>query len=59
MTNFDEKAATWDQNLQTVERASAIAAAMQRRLPSKGRLNLCFGNGSVTADQELYGVDPN
>ena len=25
---------------------------------SKGRLNLCFGNGSVTADQELYGVDP-
>lgn len=25
---------------------------------SKGRLNLCLGNGSVTADQELYGVDP-
>ncbi|MBL8849870.1 MAG: LLM class flavin-dependent oxidoreductase [Planctomycetaceae bacterium] len=25
---------------------------------SKGRLNLCFGNGSVTADQELYGADP-
>ena len=25
---------------------------------SKGRLNLCFGAGSVTADQELYGVDP-
>ena len=25
---------------------------------SRGRLNLCFGNGSVTADQELYGVDP-
>ena len=25
---------------------------------SKGRLNLCFGNGSVTADQELFGVDP-
>jgi alkanesulfonate monooxygenase SsuD/methylene tetrahydromethanopterin reductase-like flavin-dependent oxidoreductase (luciferase family) len=25
---------------------------------SKGRLNLCFGNGSVTADQELYGVEP-
>lgn len=25
---------------------------------SKGRLNLCFGNGSVTADQELYGVKP-
>ena len=25
---------------------------------SKGRLNLCFGNGSVTADQELYGLDP-
>ena len=25
---------------------------------SKGRLNLCFGNGSVTADQELYSVDP-
>jgi alkanesulfonate monooxygenase SsuD/methylene tetrahydromethanopterin reductase-like flavin-dependent oxidoreductase (luciferase family) len=25
---------------------------------SKGRLNLCFGSGSVTADQELYGVDP-
>ncbi|MBI4531346.1 MAG: LLM class flavin-dependent oxidoreductase [Candidatus Latescibacteria bacterium] len=25
---------------------------------SKGRLNLCFGPGSVTADQELYGVDP-
>ena len=23
---------------------------------SKGRLNLCFGNGSVTADQELFGV---
>lgn len=25
---------------------------------SKGRLNLCLGNGSVTADQELYGADP-
>lgn len=25
---------------------------------SGGRLNLCFGAGSVTADQELYGVDP-
>ena len=25
---------------------------------SKGRLNLCFGNGSVSADQELFGVDP-
>jgi len=25
---------------------------------SKGRLNLCFGSGSVTADQELYGLDP-
>ncbi len=25
---------------------------------SKGRLNLCFGPGSVTADQELYGVVP-
>jgi alkanesulfonate monooxygenase SsuD/methylene tetrahydromethanopterin reductase-like flavin-dependent oxidoreductase (luciferase family) len=25
---------------------------------SKGRLNLCFGAGSVTADQELCGVDP-
>jgi alkanesulfonate monooxygenase SsuD/methylene tetrahydromethanopterin reductase-like flavin-dependent oxidoreductase (luciferase family) len=25
---------------------------------SHGRLNLCFGPGSVTADQELYGVDP-
>jgi alkanesulfonate monooxygenase SsuD/methylene tetrahydromethanopterin reductase-like flavin-dependent oxidoreductase (luciferase family) len=25
---------------------------------AKGRLNLCFGAGSVTADQELYGVDP-
>src|SRR5436305_5951040 len=25
---------------------------------SKGRLNLCFGAGSVTADQELYGVEP-
>lgn len=25
---------------------------------SKGRLNLCFGPGSVTADQELYGIDP-
>ena len=25
---------------------------------SKGRLNLCFGAGSVTADLELYGVDP-
>jgi alkanesulfonate monooxygenase SsuD/methylene tetrahydromethanopterin reductase-like flavin-dependent oxidoreductase (luciferase family) len=25
---------------------------------SKGRLNLCFGPGSVTADQELFGVDP-
>ncbi len=23
-----------------------------------GRLNLCFGSGSVTADQELYGVHP-
>src|SRR5438128_6958373 len=26
--------------------------------PSKGRLTLCFGAGSVTADQELYGVEP-
>jgi alkanesulfonate monooxygenase SsuD/methylene tetrahydromethanopterin reductase-like flavin-dependent oxidoreductase (luciferase family) len=25
---------------------------------SKGRLNVCFGAGSVTADQELYGRDP-
>lgn len=25
---------------------------------SKGRLNICFGAGSVTADQELYGCDP-
>ena len=25
---------------------------------SKGRLNLCFGPGSVTTDQELYGIDP-
>ncbi len=25
---------------------------------SGGRLNLCFGPGSVTADQELYGIDP-
>lgn len=25
---------------------------------SKGRLNLCFGPGSVTADQELYGIHP-
>lgn len=25
---------------------------------SKGRLNLCFGNSSVTADHELYGLDP-
>lgn len=25
---------------------------------SKGRINVCFGPGSVTADQELYGVDP-
>ena len=25
---------------------------------SKGRLNICFGNGSVSGDQELYGVDP-
>ncbi len=25
---------------------------------SKGRLNVCFGTGSVTADQELYGCDP-
>lgn len=25
---------------------------------SRGRLNLCFGAGSVTADQELYGVEP-
>ena len=25
---------------------------------SKGRLNLCFGPGSVTADQELYGLEP-
>ena len=25
---------------------------------SKGRLNLCMGNGSVTADQELYSADP-
>jgi alkanesulfonate monooxygenase SsuD/methylene tetrahydromethanopterin reductase-like flavin-dependent oxidoreductase (luciferase family) len=25
---------------------------------SKGRLNLCFGAGSVTADQELFGADP-
>ncbi len=25
---------------------------------SKGRLNLCFGAGSVSADQELFGTDP-
>ena len=25
---------------------------------SKGRLDLCFGPGSVTADQELYGAQP-
>src|SRR5207253_1142655 len=25
---------------------------------SKGRLNVCFGPGSVTADQELFGADP-
>ena len=25
---------------------------------SKGRLNLCFGSGSVTADQELFGAEP-
>jgi len=25
---------------------------------SHGRLNLCFGAGSVTADQELYGLEP-
>jgi alkanesulfonate monooxygenase SsuD/methylene tetrahydromethanopterin reductase-like flavin-dependent oxidoreductase (luciferase family) len=25
---------------------------------SKGRLNICFGAGSVTADQELYGAEP-
>src|SRR6267154_802283 len=25
---------------------------------SRGRLNLCFGAGSVTADQELYGAEP-
>jgi alkanesulfonate monooxygenase SsuD/methylene tetrahydromethanopterin reductase-like flavin-dependent oxidoreductase (luciferase family) len=25
---------------------------------SKGRLNLCFGAGSVTSDQELFGVHP-
>src|SRR3954454_9976142 len=25
---------------------------------SKGRLNLCFGAGSVTADQELFGSEP-
>jgi alkanesulfonate monooxygenase SsuD/methylene tetrahydromethanopterin reductase-like flavin-dependent oxidoreductase (luciferase family) len=25
---------------------------------AKGRLNLCLGAGSVTADQELYGVEP-
>ncbi|MFP6900570.1 MAG: LLM class flavin-dependent oxidoreductase [Opitutales bacterium] len=26
---------------------------------SGGRLNLCFGSGSVTADHELYGVEPS
>jgi alkanesulfonate monooxygenase SsuD/methylene tetrahydromethanopterin reductase-like flavin-dependent oxidoreductase (luciferase family) len=25
---------------------------------SKGRINLCFGPGSVTTDNELYGIDP-
>lgn len=25
---------------------------------AKGRLNLCFGNGSVTADHELLGIEP-
>jgi alkanesulfonate monooxygenase SsuD/methylene tetrahydromethanopterin reductase-like flavin-dependent oxidoreductase (luciferase family) len=25
---------------------------------AKGRLNICFGPGSVTADQELFAVDP-
>ena len=38
MTNFDKKAATWDQNPHTIERASAITAAMQRRLPLQGRM---------------------
>ncbi|MCH2211881.1 MAG: LLM class flavin-dependent oxidoreductase [Fuerstiella sp.] len=25
---------------------------------AKGRLNLCMGNGSVTADHELFGIEP-
>jgi alkanesulfonate monooxygenase SsuD/methylene tetrahydromethanopterin reductase-like flavin-dependent oxidoreductase (luciferase family) len=35
----------------------ALRLAMLDHL-SKGRLNLCLGAGSVTADQELYGVEP-
>ena len=33
MTNFDEKAATWDQNPQTIERGQAIAAGIRRMVP--------------------------
>src|SRR3954470_7956587 len=35
----------------------AVRLAMLDHL-SKGRLNICFGAGSVTADQELFGCDP-
>ena len=48
-TNFDEKASTWDQNPQTIERASAIAAAMQRRLPLQDRMRgFEYGCGTGT-----------
>lgn len=49
MTNFDEKAATWDQNPQTIERAGAIAAGMQRRLALHDRMRgFEYGCGTGT-----------
>jgi ubiquinone/menaquinone biosynthesis C-methylase UbiE len=50
-TNFDERAATWDDNPATVERASVVAAAIRdavRLDPSMRMLEYGAGTGLVT-----------
>lgn len=47
MITFDERAATWDANPMRAERANAIAAAMQKRLPLTPTMNaLEYGCGT-------------
>ena len=57
----DEDASAWGRprsaSSSTTRPTSPCRLAFLDHL-SKGRLNLCFGAGSVTADQELYGVEP-